>query len=179
MANFTINIQHLREDIGHGRGSGRGKRCGFRIVGPRGYGKPQQKRDDGLSLHGGADEHRMMLYLAPLLVSPTYRSAPSISGANYQESFAVARQPDWPGYIGAPKHASAALGQHIWDGFSAAAVTTTVEILNGADPATIPRYLSYLVKNPLYQQWIRSSNARDSTLGERQQTWRAGRARSR
>ena len=139
----------------------------------------EQKRDDGLSLHGGADEHSMMLYLAPGLVSPTYRSAPSISGASYQESFAVARQPDWPGYIGAPKHASAALGKHIWDGFSAAALKTTVEILNGADPATIPRYLSYLVRNPLYQQWIQSSQARDSTLGERQQTWRAGRARSR
>src|SRR5690349_2247977 len=87
----------------------------------------EQKRDDGVSLHGGADEHSMMLYLAPELVSPGYRTASSVSGSNYEESFAVAQKPGWPGYIGAPKHASAALGKHIWDGFSAAAVKTTVD----------------------------------------------------
>ena len=139
---------------------------------------PEQKRDDGVSLHGGADEHSMMLYLAPQLVSPAFSAAPTFSGANYQESFAVARQPNWPGYIGAPRHASTALGEHIWDGFSAAAVKTTVDILNGVDPSTIPRYLSFLVKNPLYQQWIQSSNAHDSTLAERQRSWRARRATS-
>ena len=138
----------------------------------------EQKRDDGLSLHGGADEHSMMLYLAPQLVSPAFRNAPNVSGANYQESFAVARKPEWPGYIGAPRHASAALGKHIWDGFSAAAVKTTVSILNGVDPATFPRYLSYLVKNPLYQQWIAAATARDSTLAERQRAWRARRTPS-
>lgn len=137
---------------------------------------PEQERDDGVSLHGGADEHSMMLYLAPALVSDGFRNAPTFSGANYQQSFAVARQPDWPGYIGAPRHASAALGEHIWSGFSAAAVKTTVDILNGADPSTIPRYLSYLVKNPLYQQWIQASNARDSTLADRQRSWRVRRA---
>ena len=135
----------------------------------------QQKSDDGVSLHGGADEHSMMLYLAPNLVSPGYRTAPNVSGANYAESFAVAQRPNWPGYIGAPKHASAALGKHIWDGFSAAAVTTTLDILNGTDPTTIPRYLSFLVKNPLYQGWIQSARTLDSTQAERQRAWRARR----
>ena len=135
----------------------------------------EQKRDDGVSLHGGADEHSMMLYLAPKLVSPGFRTASSVSGANYEESFAVAQNPGWPGYIGAPKHASAALGKHIWDGFSAAAVKTTVDILNGADPAAIPRYLSFLVKNPLYQGWIESARAQDSAGAERQRAWRARR----
>lgn len=131
----------------------------------------QQKRDDGVSLHGGADEHSMMLYLAPGLVAPGYRTAPNVSGSNYPESFAVARQPSWPGYIGAPKHASAALGKHIWDGFSAAAVKTTLEILNGTDPSTIPRYYSFLVKDSLYQGWIRSARAQDSLQAERQRAW--------
>lgn len=132
----------------------------------------QAKQDDGVSLHGGADEHSLMLHLRPDLVAPGYRSAPSVTGANYDESFAAARRPDWPGYIGAPRHASADLGRTIWTAFADAALKTTIEVLDGTDPTTYPRYLSYLVKNPLYQDWIRSAEARDSVLAERQRAWR-------
>ena len=136
---------------------------------------PEQKKEDGLSLHGGADEHSLMLYLQPNLVARDYRSAKSVSGATYDASFAVAKEKDWPGYIGAPRVASAALGRHIWTAFSTAALKTTVEILNGTDPSTYPRYLSYLVKNPLYQDWIKSAEDRDAALGERQQAWKSAR----
>ena len=136
---------------------------------------PAQKKEDGLSLHGGADEHSLMLYLQPSLVARDYRSAKTVSGATYDEAFAVAKQKDWPGYLGAPRVASTALGRHIWMSFSAAALKTTLEILNGTDPKTYPRYLSYLVKNPLYQHWIKSANDRDSTLGANQRAWSAKR----
>lgn len=136
---------------------------------------PDQKREDGLSLHGGADEHSLMLHLQPNLVAKDFHAAASVSGATYEESFAVSRRSDWPGYIGAPRIASAELGRHIWESFSSAALTTTVEILNGKDPAAYPRYLSYLVKNPLYQDWIRSASERDSTLAAQQRAWSARR----
>jgi creatinine amidohydrolase/Fe(II)-dependent formamide hydrolase-like protein len=135
----------------------------------------EQKKEDGLSLHGGADEHSLMLYLQPNLVASDYRSAKSVSGATYDEAFAVAKQKDWPGYLGAPKVASPELGRHIWTSFSGAALKTTLEILSGTDPKTYPRYLSYLVKNPLYQDWIKSANDRDSTLAEKQRAWKAKR----
>jgi creatinine amidohydrolase len=130
-----------------------------------------QKKEDGVSLHGGADEHSMMLFLEPKLVAADFRDATSITGANYDESFAAARRSDWPGYIGAPRLGNAALGKHIWNAFSAAALKTTVEILKGKDPTSYQRYLSFLVKNPLYQDWIKSANERDSTLAEQQRTW--------
>ena len=130
-----------------------------------------EKKEDGVSLHGGADEHSMMLFLEPKLVASDFRDARSITGANYDESFAAARRPDWSGYIGAPRLGNAALGKHIWNSFSAAALKTTVEILNGKDPKSYQRYLSFLVRNPLYQDWIKSANERDSTLAEQQRTW--------
>jgi creatinine amidohydrolase/Fe(II)-dependent formamide hydrolase-like protein len=134
-----------------------------------------QKKEEGLSLHGGADEHSMMLYLQPELVASDYRDAKSVAGATYDEAFAVAKQRDWPGYLGAPRLASAELGRHIWTSFSTAALTTTIEILNGTDPSKYPRYLSYLVKNPLYQDWIKSSEDRDTALNEKQRAWLATR----
>lgn len=130
-----------------------------------------EKKEDGVSLHGGADEHSLMLHLAPALVAPDYRQAKSLAGGNYDESFAVAKQREWPGYIGAPRLASAELGREIWASFSAAALTTTLEILAGADPSKYPRYLSFLLKNPLYREWIHAADDRDAALEKGQGAW--------
>ncbi|HXG69927.1 MAG TPA: hypothetical protein VNJ04_04860 [Gemmatimonadaceae bacterium] len=44
---------------------------------------PDQKKEDGVSLHGGADEHSLMLYIQPSLVAPGYRAAKSVAGSTY------------------------------------------------------------------------------------------------
>ena len=114
---------------------------------------------------------------ARFLVAPGYKQAPSVSGANYDEAFAVARRAGWPGYLGAPQLATAALGKRIWTAFAEATVKTAVEILDGKDPETYPRYLAYLKKLPLYREWIDSSAARDSVGGARLANWLARRPR--
>lgn len=129
------------------------------------------KKEDGVSLHGGLDEHSMMLYLAPELVAKDYRSAPTHAGDSYDSSFAVAKRDGWPGYLGAPRLATAETGKDIWDGFSNAAVQTAVEILKGKDPAGYPRYMTYLRQMPPYQGWIRAAEERDSVRAGRQRAW--------
>jgi creatinine amidohydrolase len=136
---------------------------------------PAEKAADGLSLHAGMDEHSLMLYLRPDLVSREYLNAPAVAGANYAEAFAVAQQPGWPGYLGAPALATAAFGQRIWRAFSDATVKTSLEILDGKDPNSYPRYLTYLRKLPQYRDWITASNARDSIAGARLGAWLARR----
>lgn len=134
-----------------------------------------QRKEDGYSLHAGADEHSLMLHLQPDLVAPDYRQAPSVTGSSYADSVAAAGLQEWPGYIGAPRVGNAALGRGIWTSFAAAALTTTLDILDGADPAKIPRYLPLMVKNPSYAEWIASATDRDRAIGERQQAWNARR----
>jgi creatinine amidohydrolase/Fe(II)-dependent formamide hydrolase-like protein len=134
-----------------------------------------EKKADGLSLHGGVDEHSLMLYLRPDLVAKDFREAKSVSGASYEEAFATARRDGWPGYLGAPQLATAALGRKIWTSFAAAAVKTTVEILDGKDAASYPRYLAYLKTLPQYRDWIASANARDSASGDRLTRWLSNR----
>ena len=129
------------------------------------------RREDGASLHAGLDEHSMMLYLAPTLVSSDFRTAPTIAGINTDSSFAIARRPGWPGYIGAPRLATAEIGQRIWNGFAAGTVRVAAEILTGKNPATYPRYMSILRNNALYRGWIAAAEQRDSLLGERQRAW--------
>lgn len=138
---------------------------------------PQEKSADGLSLHAGMDEHSLMLYLRPDLVAKDYKAAPPVAGANYAEAFAVAQRTGWPGYLGAPHLATAEFGQRIWRAFSDATVKTAVEVLDGKDPGSYPRYLTYLKTLPQYREWIDSSNARDSMAGARLATWLARRPR--
>lgn len=130
-----------------------------------------EKKADGLSLHAGMDEHSLMLYLQPALVAKDFRTAKSVAGANYDDAFTVARRDGWPGYLGAPQLATAALGKKIWTAFAEAAIATSVEILGGKDPASYPRYVAYLKGLPLYREWIDSTNARDARSGAKLEAW--------
>jgi creatinine amidohydrolase/Fe(II)-dependent formamide hydrolase-like protein len=131
-----------------------------------------EKKEDGRSLHAGMDEHSLMLHLRPELVAPGHRTAPSISPQTLDGAFAVARAAGWPGYIGAPRLATAAFGAQIWNAFAAAAIDQTLKILNGADTATITRYVDLLEKNPVYQkEWIAPARARDEELDAKQREW--------
>ena len=131
-----------------------------------------QKKEDGASLHGGMDEHSLILYLRPELVAPGYLNAPAVSGQTTQESFDVAKKEGWPGYLGSPRLATAAFGERIWNAFSAAASDQTLKILDGADPATIPRYADILEKNPIYQkEWIGPAKAHDEALESKEREW--------
>ena len=138
---------------------------------------PAQTKEDGASLHGGADEHSLMLHLRPNLVAPDYKSATTVTGATPAASVTAANAEGWAGYLGAPRLATAELGRNIWNGFSAAALKSAVDILNGTDPATIQRYLTFMLRNPIHQDWIERATARDADYAERQRAWMAARKR--
>ena len=131
-----------------------------------------EKQEDGASLHGGMDEHSLMLYLRPDLVAPGYKQAPASTGRTLQESFDAARKTDWPGYLGSPRLSNARLGETIWKAFAAAAVEHALAILNGVDPAQYQRYGELLEKNPIYQkEWIGPTAAHDNALEAKEQAW--------
>ena len=132
----------------------------------------KEKAEDGASLHGGADEHSLILYLRPELVSRDYRQAAAVAGRSAMESFSLAKRSGWPGYIGSPRLASAKLGEAIWRGFAQAAGEQTLQILDGADVSKIPRYVDLLEKNAVYRDgWITPSKLHDRELELKEQEW--------
>jgi creatinine amidohydrolase/Fe(II)-dependent formamide hydrolase-like protein len=130
-----------------------------------------EKKEEGASLHAGTDEHSLMLYLRPALVAPGYRNAPAVTGATTRESIEVAKRANWPGYLGSPRLASAALGERIWKSFASAAAEHMLKILDGADPSQFQRYADLLAKDPLFQDWIHASQARDAEREAKQHEW--------
>jgi creatinine amidohydrolase/Fe(II)-dependent formamide hydrolase-like protein len=59
--------------------------------------------EEGLSVHAGADEQSQLLFLRPEFVSAGYRSAPSLTGANFAHLVRIAKAEGWPGNFGAPR----------------------------------------------------------------------------
>ena len=130
-----------------------------------------EKKEEGVSLHAGMDETSLLLYLRPDLVAPAYKQAPVVTGHSLKESFEVAKAIDWPGYLGSPRLASAALGEKIWKSFAAATIEHALKILGGADPASFQRLADLLEKNPLYQEWIKAATAHEEEAEAKQRAW--------
>ena len=131
----------------------------------------ETKREDGISLHGGMDEHSLMLYLKPALVSPDYKRAPIRTGATLDQSMSVAHAPDWPGYVGSPRLATKELGERIWKALAAAAVDYSLQILDGGDPAKQQRYGDMLSKVPAYVKVDESAIDAENAAERKQSEW--------
>ncbi len=137
-----------------------------------------QKKEEGVSLHGGMDETSLMLYLQPRLVAPGYRTAPTRTGQTMQASIDVARTPGWPGYLGSPRLGSSVLGEKIWKALSNAFISHALQILDGADPKKFQRYGELLTRVPAYAEADKDALAHEALVEQKQATWLMRRQRS-
>jgi creatinine amidohydrolase len=100
---------------------------------------PAEQAEEGFSVHAGADEHSLVLFLRPELVDPSLKTAPSLTGKGLDDLFRIADSKDWPGYFGAPRLASAAFGARHFAEFVRVESELVLKILDGFDYRSIPR----------------------------------------
>jgi creatinine amidohydrolase/Fe(II)-dependent formamide hydrolase-like protein len=101
---------------------------------------PAEQAEEGFTVHGGADEHSQIVFLHPEFVDPAYKHAPSLTGKGVPDLFRIAGEKDWPGYFGAPRLASAAMGARHFSDFAAMQSDLVLKILDGFDYRTIPHF---------------------------------------
>ena len=90
-----------------------------------------ERKEEGLSIHAGAFETSWILFLRPDLVGPIAQAKPE-TGASFQDLAELAKRPDWPGYFGSPRLATAARGTR-WGLYTKIQVDYALAILDGAD----------------------------------------------
>jgi creatinine amidohydrolase len=100
----------------------------------------KQLAEEGFSVHAGADEQSQLLFLRPEFVPASYQSAPSWTGANFADLVRIAKAEGWPGYFGAPRLATAAMGAREFALSSQNVNAIALQILDGLDSKKIPRY---------------------------------------
>jgi creatinine amidohydrolase len=130
-----------------------------------------ERAADGLPIHAGMDETSWMLFLKPQLVRSGYRTAPRLAADEMEQLVGLARRADWPGYFGAPDLASAAHGARIWTNASAVATSLVLQVLDGTDPRSIPRFADVVLDDPVEQQLDRTSLEHEAAVQRRHDEW--------
>jgi creatinine amidohydrolase len=136
---------------------------------------PSAAAENANSPHADALEGSRILFLRPDLVDPAYVNDVSIP-VTPQEWETVGARTDWPGYIGAPRLATRALGRWEWARHSAACVAMANRLLDGVDERTIPRYADQMLATPGVQAASAAMRARDAAHAAAQARWLAAHA---
>ena len=131
--------------------------------------------EDGFTVHAGLAEHAQVMALRGDLVARSIQNAPSITAKDFPDLVRIAHQPDWPGFFGAPRHASVAVGQALLAGELRPHVEAAMKILDGADERTLPRYSKMIYTVPGVSAVMDSSAKHEAVIEVRQQAWLARR----
>ena len=76
-----------------------------------------EKKEDGASLHGGMDEHSLILHLQPRARRARLQERAGGHRSDRRRTASTwRRRPGWPGYLGSPRLATAALGENDLEG---------------------------------------------------------------
>jgi creatinine amidohydrolase/Fe(II)-dependent formamide hydrolase-like protein len=134
-------------------------------------------REDAFTVHAGAAEHSDLMFLRPDLVPGTVRHAPTFAGSSFADLVTRARRPDWPGYFGAPRHASAARGAAQYAEESAFVIRFALKVLDGLDPRGLPRYADEILKDAAVAKVVEDALGREAAQEARQQQWLKSRAK--
>ena len=137
-----------------------------------------ERNENGFTVHAGAVEHSAILFLRPDLVPPGYRGARSWTGKDFPDLVRLARADDWPGYFGAPRLASAALGTQLYQEESQYVIATALRVLDGWDPSGETRYADAMfAATPVAVEALNPAIKEEDRRLARQRDWLARKAR--
>jgi creatinine amidohydrolase/Fe(II)-dependent formamide hydrolase-like protein len=137
------------------------------IEGPK---SPASANADGLPIHAGMDETSWLMHLRPNLVRRTHRAAPALASGAMEGVAEIAAKADWPGYFGAPALATVAHGEAIWNRLRQETARVALRILDGADPAALPR-LTASMTGAIDVALDAASRAAEAERAARQSRW--------
>jgi creatinine amidohydrolase len=139
---------------------------------PRPLRTAEAAAEDGeFEVHAGMSETSRILFLRPDLVAPAYSKAAPHKANSPAEAIAVAKAPQWEGYIGSPRQASAAFGEQEMRQRASAYNTAALSFLGGADPRKIPRLSEMAMKNPDIQRVEAGTQAYYASIASKQAAW--------
>lgn len=125
--------------------------------------------EEGFTVHSGADETSLLYFLREDLLAPDFKTAPSWTAHAVPELVKLAKTSEWPGYFGAPRFASAALGAQIFEKKAEKIDSEALQILDGKDPKDIPLYVDEIY--PAVAPFEEKALEHDRELEKQEQNW--------
>jgi creatinine amidohydrolase len=132
----------------------------------------ESKENGALDVHAGAEETSRLMFLRPDLVNPIYRTLPPLTANNSAELFRAGKTPNWPGYIGSPRRATASYGARLQQYRSARDNALALAILDGLlDEREIPRYAKIMLGDKTLAKELEGASKSDGDIEQKQREW--------
>ena len=132
----------------------------------------ERKENGVIDAHAGMDETSRMLFLKAGLVSGVYRTLAPLATNNPVDLTRVGKYPEWPGYLGSPRLASASLGARLQQYRSARDNALALAILDGAlDERDVPRDTAPLLSIGVVKQALDDLARNDAEIEAKQRAW--------
>jgi hypothetical protein len=94
--------------------------------------------ENGFDIHAGGEETSEVLFVRPEFVHDEFKSAKPQTAAMDADFSRLAAAPEWPGYFGSPRIASAMTGALIMQRRGDSMTDLALRILDGFDPIGVP-----------------------------------------
>jgi len=135
---------------------------------------PAAVAEDGYTVHAGVSETSRVMFVAPETVDPGVATAPSVTGRSFADLAEIANAKDWPGYFGAPRFASAGIGERVLRAQAAKLREIALAILQRR-PWPQERFYTAQSMDPEDLKISRETEAADAAIEKRQKAWLARR----
>jgi len=134
------------------------------------------RRENGFLVHGDMLETSWNLFLRPGAVRDTYNTASPRTASTMSDVVRLAERSDWSGYFGSPRLAGVSHGAKTVQEVAARITKLALQILDGMDHRTIPRFPDQMSKVPEQVQIDAAAAAHDAELSRKQGEWLKKRA---
>ncbi len=132
----------------------------------------EDKENGLLDVHAGLEETSRLLFLRPHLVNPLYNKLPPFAANTLPELFQTAKVPNWQGYIGSPRLATAAYGARLQQYRAAWNNALAIAILDGLDEREIPRYADFMLNDKTVLRELEGATKYETEVERKQREWR-------
>jgi len=131
----------------------------------------EEAAENGLDVHSGLNETSTMLFLRPDLVRPGYRTAQPQAGATWRDLVTKGAAPNWPGYYGSPRLATASRGAEIMRVQAQELSDLAIAILDGFDHRTLRRRAAQSFTDEGVRDWDGAAVEHGRRIQEQQDSW--------
>ncbi len=136
---------------------------------------PEQQKEDGFTIHAGLAETSSMLFLQPQLVNKGYKTSQSFTASNMENLVTIAKSPQWQGYFGAERLASAQFGEKAWNENVTMFTKYALDILdNKINLDTVKRFGNYMKESKMDVMLDSLSLKEEQGRTEKQLMWLKG-----
>jgi creatinine amidohydrolase/Fe(II)-dependent formamide hydrolase-like protein len=125
----------------------------------------------GITVHAGAAETSLDLYVRGDLVKPEYQELTPVVAKDLGEALRAYERPEWQGYWNAPSLASKEMGQELLDDLVDRSVRIAEKALAGEDLSVLPVYPDNMPPMAEAEDWITRLQAIYADQSSQIETW--------